>query len=77
MLMWLAYYPINLSFELVEQSNCILDKWFYTFWRELKCVSMAEIVAESGVLLMLLTSRSDIMFFSAAASKRSLCHDSP
>jgi hypothetical protein len=50
----LAYYLINLLLELIEQSNCILDKWFHTFWRELQCVSMAEIVAESKILLQVI-----------------------
>ena len=50
----LAYYLINLLLELIEQSNCILDKWFHTFWKELQCVSMAEIVAESKILLQVI-----------------------
>ena len=47
----LAYYLINLLLELIEQSNCIVHKWFHTFWKELQCVSMAEIVAEGKVWL--------------------------
>jgi hypothetical protein len=50
----LAYYLINLLLELIEQSNCILDKWSHTFWKELQCVSMAEIVAESKILLQVI-----------------------
>jgi hypothetical protein len=50
----LGYYLINLLLELIEQSNCILDKWFHTFWKELQCVSMAEIVAESKILLQVI-----------------------
>ena len=50
----LGYQLINLLLELIEQSNRILGKWFHTFRKELQCVSMAEIVAESKVWLQVI-----------------------
>ena len=50
----LAYCLINLLLEPIEYSNCILGKWFHPLWKELQCVSMAEIVAESEILLQVI-----------------------
>jgi hypothetical protein len=47
----LTYYTINLLLELIEQGDCILDKWFDTFWKELQCVGMAEIMPECKISL--------------------------
>ncbi len=50
----LAYHLINLLFELIEQGNYILDKWFHTFGKEFECICMAEVVTKGKVRLQVI-----------------------